>query len=502
MRCALAAALACAACAKGPPGTKLASGLSRDVRVSPSGDLIVFLQKAAHPDDRRVPEDLVLGDLHVARAANGGSAQRAGSGVPNLPGAVAFSPSTPSVAFLAAYRFATGEGELWLADGSSAPRNVASNATSFAFGEGGLLALVAGGRLLVFDPSRQNGAQVFGLDDVQTFAWAPGGRILAARAPHGGAVVLADVQAGRSRQVAKASSDFSFGPDGALYVLGPTPAKGGDRALTCIASFVAAPREVGRATSFVAAATGDVALLSTEAAPGEAFGTLLRAARDGEPRRLASRVGDFRFSARGDLVYLAGYDSRSRAGKLVVSTASGVDRELGERVQSFSLAGDRALFIEQRPTKGDFRIELWTAMLGSAEPPRKIDDGVYGYQVAPGGRLFWKARCAGGPRTCALLRGPADASAPGQVVAPNVAGFELSADGTRVLVQEPHAGSARAVDLAVIAADAAPSQTAVPPLVANADPSSCFLDGRGARLVYALLDASHGGVYVADAAPR
>ncbi|HEY6051185.1 MAG TPA: hypothetical protein VIZ58_08040, partial [Thermoanaerobaculia bacterium] len=57
----LVAAFLCAACAKGPPGRKIAGGLSRDVSVSPQGELVAFLQNAFHPDDRRVPEDLFLG---------------------------------------------------------------------------------------------------------------------------------------------------------------------------------------------------------------------------------------------------------------------------------------------------------------------------------------------------------------------------------------------------------------------------------------------------------
>ena len=509
----LVAALLCAACAKGPPGRKIAAGSSRDLIVSPEGELVAFLQNASHPDDRRVPEDLFLGDLLLARLA-GGPAERAGTAIPNLPGAVAYAPAGGPLAFLAAYRFRAGDGELWLADGAGAPRKVAAGVTSFRWGPPGapapgsapsparkLLAFVADGRLLVLDAVRENAVPSLGLDNVQTFAWGPGGRSVAGRAASaaGGAIALLDVQDGRARPVAKASSDFAFGADGALYVLGPAPPNGGDRVLTAVASFAAPASEVGRATSFAVAETGDVALLSTEQGPGEAYGNLSRAARGADPRRLAARVSDYRFTPRGDLVYLAGYDARARSGRLVVAPASGGERELGERVQSFSIAGDRVFFIAQRPLKGDFKIELWTADLSSAIASRKVDEGVYGYQLAPDERqLFWKARCAGGPRSCALFRAPVDGSLPAQQLAATVAGFDLSGDGSRVLVMEPHRGSLRAVDLAVLPAGAPARDGTLPPLVSGVDPTSRFADSKGSRIVYAALDLAQAGVYVVD----
>jgi hypothetical protein len=504
-RALLAALVLSPACSKGPPGRKLASGLSRDVAVSAQGEMISFLQNAAHPGDRRVPEDLVLGDLLVARV-DAGPARRVGAAVPNLPGAVAFSPAGTTLAFLAAYRYGPGDGELWLAGGASPERKIASGVTTFRWAppDSGAaierIALVADGRLLVLDAAHDKGVPSVGLDHVQTFAWAPGGRMIAARAPStaGGAISLLDVQDGRSREAARASSDFAFGPDGALYVLGPARPQGGDRALAALASFAAPAREIGRATSFAVARTGDVALLSTDDAPGEAYGTLSRAARGSEPRRLASRVSDFRFTPRGDLVFLAGYDTRSRAGRLVVSPASAGERDLGERVQSFSVTGDRVLFIAQRPLKGDFKIELWIADLTSPSAPRKVDEGVYGYQLAPDGQLFWKARCAGGPRSCTLFRAPADGSAPAQMLAESVAGFDLSGDGSRVLVQAPHRGSSRAVDLAAIPAGAPARDSALPALVSGVDPSSRFADPNGKRIVYAAIDPAQAGVYVVD----
>jgi hypothetical protein len=301
--------------------------------------------------------------------------------------------------------------------------------------------------------------------------------------------------------VAKQSSDFAFGPDGALYVLGPPGPKGGDRPLSVVESFDAPPRAIGRATSF-AASDKDVLLLSTDKQPGEAFGALSRQPRSGgAPEALGERVSDFRFGPRGEALFLARYDGRARAGTLTVAPPGKPPRELAPRVQSFTTQKDRILYLAQAPQKGDFKIELWTALLDGSTPPRKVDDGVYGYQLTPDGKqLFWKARCAGGARTCSLFRAPADGSAPPQLLAANVAGFELSDDAARVLVQQPHRGAARAVDLAVLDANGPPpADGSVKPLATEVDPSSRFVDPRGRRLVYAAMGgASQAGVYLLE----
>lgn len=494
-----------AACTKGgPQGRRVASGLAREVMVSPGGRMVAFLQGASHPDDRGVPDDLLLGDLLLASTSGDAPAQRVGAGVPTLAGARAFSPGGEWLAFLARWRFRAGEGELWLAESSGAPRKVADSVSAMSWApSGSLLAFVAAGKLMVLDATKEPATRSLALDGVQTFAWAPGSDRLAGRGTGaaGGRVDLMDVRTGRLREVAKTSSDFAFGPDGALFVLGPPGAKGGDRTLTVLQKFDAPPREIGRATSF-AASERYVALLSTDRQPGEGFGALSRVPRaGGAPEPLGERVSEFRFAPGADLVFLARYDGRARAGTLTVAPPGGPARELAQRVQSFTLQAGRVLYLVQAPQKGDFKIELWTAPLDGSVPPRKVDDGVYGYQLTPdGGRLFWKARCAGGARSCSLFRAPADGSAPPQLLAANVAGFDLSDDAGRVLVQQPHRGAARAVDLAVLDA-AAPSSPdgAVKTLATEVDPSSRFADARGRRVVSAAMGgAGQAGVYLLD----
>jgi hypothetical protein len=306
---------------------------------------------------------------------------------------------------------------------------------------------------------------------------------------------------GRMREVTKQSSDFAFAGDGALFVLGPTGAKGGDRSLSVVEGFDAAPREVGRATSFaVSPGGGEVALLSTEAERGEAFGSLSRLVRAGGGlERMGERVNDLRFDRRGDLLFLARYDARARAGVLMTAAPGRPPREIAQRVQSFTVEGGRVLYRVPAVAKGDFRVELWTAPLDGSAAPRKVDDGVYGHQLAPDGKLlFWKSRCAGGPRSCSLFRAPVDGSAPPQLLATEVAGFDLSEDGRRILIQRPHQGATRAIDLAVLAADAPAREGPAAPLVADVEPNARFLDAGGHRVAFAALDQARAGVYLLD----
>ena len=84
------------------------------------------------------------------------------------------------------------------------------------------------------------------------------------------------------------------------------------------------------------------------------------------------------------------------------------------------------------------------------------------------------------------------------MVAANVAGFDLSADGLRILVQQPHHGAARAVDLAVVGRDSLPRDGAVRVLASEVDPSSSFVDPRGRSIVYATMAAAAAGVFLLE----
>ena len=472
--------LLCVACTQAPPGRKLASGLARGL-VARDG-AVAFLLDAAHPDEPGVPDDLLAGDLWL-------DDRKAGSGVSMQEGTYAFSPRGSELAFLARWRFREGEGELWVASSGGAPRQVAKAARAFAWSPRGELAFV-GRDLLGF------GERTVALSGVQGVAWSPDGSRIAARASAaaGGTLWAVDPQSGSAREMAIATSDFAFAPDGALAALGTPPPNGGDRPLLIDGVRVAA------ATAFAFSPDGrELALLSTGKQPGEVTGDLYRLARpSGAPRLVASRVAEWRWGAAGDLLCLARYDARARAGTLTAAAPGGTAAEIAGKVQSFSVSGRRVLYLVQAPEKGDFKLELWGVDLSTPRlEPRRFDEGVYGWTLSPdGATLYYKARCAGGPRSCSLLRAPFAGGAP-EVLAADVSGFDLSRDGKRILVQQPHRGSARAVDLAVIsAAGDAPGR--VKPFVEEVDPSSRFADDAGKRVVYAIVAAAKGGVFLAD----
>ena len=475
-----AVALLCIACARGPPGRKLATGIARGL-IAREGS-VAFLLDAAHPADRAVPDDLLAGDLWL-------DDRKVGAGVSTQDGAYAFAPGGRELAFLAAWRFREGEGELWVAPRDGPPRQVARAARSFAWSARGELAFVGEDRIGV-------GEKSVALSGAQAVAWSPDGNRLAARASatSGGKLWAVDPRSGVAREIAIGTSDFAFAPDGAIAALGPPPPKGGDRPLLVDGARVAS------ATAFAFSADGrELALLSTEKQPGEAAGELYRMPRGGgAPALVASRVTDWRWSSGGELLCLARYDLRARAGTLTVAARGSAPKEIATRVQSFSAFGRRLLYVVQAPQKGDFKLELWAVDLTDASRmPHRVDEGAYGWQLSPdGSTIYYKARCAGGPRSCSLLRAPFSGGA-AELLAPNVAGFDLSRDGSRILVQQPHRGASRAVDLALVPATG-PAPEGVKPFVEEADPSSQFADDAGRRVAYAIAAAGRGGAFLAD----
>jgi hypothetical protein len=500
-----------AACSEGTPGTRLASGIAHQITVAPGA--AAFLLDAVHPDDRSVPEDLLAGDLWVA-GLDKSAAQKAGAGVPTSAGSFAFSRSGDALAYLAAWRFRAGQGELWIWTAASGPQKIAAEASVFEWAPAAsALAFIAPGRVGILKAGLRETLAV-PIEGAQSFAWAPDGQHLAVRASAaaGGKLWLIDAQGGAKKEVAAATSDFAFAHDGALGALGPPSRKGGDRELLMLEPGAAEPVKLARATSFAFSPDGhEVALLSTEKSPGEATGELSRLPRaGGAPLVVGQRVSDWRWTPSGDLLFLANYDVRARAGVLTLAPAGGgAPRELARKVQSFVAQGKRVLYLVQAPQKGDYKIELWTAGLDQSQQsqqspgaaPRKIDEGVYGYQLSnDGATLFWKARCAGTARSCSLLREPVEstqAATRPTFLAPNVAGFDLSPDGKKILLEQPHRGATRAVDLAVIDAMGAPPEH-VKPFALEADASSRFADAKGSRVVYATLTAGKGSVYLAD----
>ncbi|MBS2025278.1 MAG: hypothetical protein JST92_22990 [Deltaproteobacteria bacterium] len=500
---ALGAVCAVAGCTEdGLPGQVLGKGLGRNLIVAPGGGAVAFLLDAAHPDDRTVPDDLVAGDLWLSATGAQAAGMKVGSGVPSLPGVAQFSAKGEALAYLADWRFRTGEGVLMLTAPGRKPVQLAEVASAFTWSPvGTALAYVSRGRLQVSMTPLTPG-KTFTLDGVQTFNWSPDGKLIAARAPSlaGGKLMLLELTGGTVRELGP-STDFSFAQDGALAYLGLTGPKGGDRTLSILEPSAKAPRELGRATAFAFSPDlTQLGVLSTDRSPGDAFGDLGVIPRAGGPLRvLGSRVSEWRFTSKGDLLFLAGYELSARAGTLMFAPgAGGESREVGRkkdqpghRTQSFQVnaKGDRVLSIVQKADKRDFKLELWTQSLTNVDDGKKLDEGVYGFLITPdGANLFWKSRCQG-LRSCVLFRAPIDGSREPTLVSKDVAGFDLSEDGKRLLVAHGHKHAARAVDLSLLDAMGPPVDPPVRPFALEVDPGARFVDAQGKRVVAAKLGA-------------
>jgi hypothetical protein len=478
--------LACVGCEKKLVGRKLAGGLAQRLTVAKNS--VAFLLDAAHPDEPGVPQDLFIGDLWAGTLDK--PAVRVGTGVSSQPGSFAFSPDSQIIAYVARFRFRDGKGELWAAHvGPGVPEQVGREVSSFAWSpKYSALAFVAPDTLSI------RGAYELHLPGLQNIAWSPDGLLIAARAStaSGGALWLIEAKFGKVRQVGVGITDFAFSSKNVLSFLGPPGPKGGDRPLYVDGV------ESGTATAFQYSPDGaQLAMLSTAKQPGEATGDLYKmpASAVGMPVLVASKVSDWRWSSTGELLSLARYDLRARAGTLTIS-GDGPPREIAPKVQAFTAFGKRVLYLVQAPQKGDYKLELWSVDLASNAPPKKIDEGVYGWDIT-GGDLLYKARCAGGPRACSLLRVPLDGSAAPEMVAADVAGFDVSADGSRVLVQQPHHGSSKAVDLVVVPVGNVQKER-LKVVIEEADPSARFADDAGKHVVYATSNKETQGVYVTD----
>jgi hypothetical protein len=465
---AAAVALLCIGCTQAPPGRRLASGIARGL-IARDG-AVAFLLDASHPADHNVPDDLLAGDLWL-------DDRKVGSGVSTGDGAYAFCPraaSSPS----SEGALPRGEGELWVAQRGAAPR---------------LVAKVAVLRLVVARRAGVRRGQPGRLGDrsgrLRVRPWRDRRTAVACRprvrrgrrdALGGGSAI------GSRARVAVATSGFRLAPTGDRRA---RPAAGQGRGSPDLDR----RRAGATATAFAFAGRPGAGALSSGSSP-EAAGELPMPRAGGERRLVGSRVTDFRWSS-GATCCLARYDLRARAGTLTVRRRRA---RPGDRAASGFAVRRRVLYVVQAPQKGDFKLELWAADLADTQrAPHRVDEGAYGWQPSPdGATVYYKARCAGGARSCSLLRVPFSGGR-AELFASNVAGFDLSRDGSRILVQQPHPGAPRAVDLALVPA-AGPAAERVKPFVEEVDPSSGFADEAGRRVVYAIVAAGRGGVFLAD----
>lgn len=509
-----------------PARPPVAAVQARGVVGSPSGTHLAFLIDAKPPREPGVPDGILAGNLALVPARPGEAPTIVGRGVSTVQGGYAFAPDAkregglPALLFLRDYRHVDGAGTLTVARPGMPPADIAEGVTFWATNrDGRLLGLVAQGKLRVVrlaGAGLGTGSMVapfetdsFG-ESVGSFAFAPaeagGGGItvppaLAAsllyrvRAAKGGALHRVDLASRKDIELARNVTDFGWATDACPLWIARTPS--GEQELHAGPGCPRAGRLAEHAQSFIVSSEGDrVAFVSELENTTSPFGELFLIALDkgGLPFPMGKRVSEFRFAPQGGaLAWLQDYDAISRNGKLGVAAAGKPGRVQPLLAQAFSFdpTGRWLTFLHRNPQKM-YTLELHLVEATPDADPRRMDEGVYGYQFSRDGqRLAYKARCLDEARSCTLFVVATAGGAPVEV-AKKIAGFEFLPDGERLMLLVQGKMLGRTVDLAVVPARAGEVPRILDTLV---DPSVRLL-GDGGNVAYTVEEKGRLGVYV------
>jgi hypothetical protein len=492
--------LSLAACSRTSPdaprslGRRVTSAEAFAVRASSDGAWLAWLDSCESQRDRTLPAGTASCDLAVA-PSGGGAATRVARRVSTLRG-FSWSAGGTSLAALAEYDAAAGAGALvaWAPGGE--PRRVADGVTFHAFArDGGVLGLVASGKLLVARPPDWKADPVRGADGVATFEFGGGGplALLARRTLRAGGDLLA-VRDASAAPVASAVREYAFARDGRRFAFTAGPAQALRVAWSGAAPSAALGRDV---REFAFSPRGDAVAFVANAMPGRQ-GDLLVALAGRPPERVASRVGEPRWSASGErLAWLEEYDPRSRTGALALR-APGEKREVVARnVSDFDLTHDgKAVAYLQHVTAGGYSVDLGLARAG--DHAVAVAKGAYGFSFSPDGRwLYYRTACVREAEACDLFRIPVSgvgAAAPKpERIAEGMKSFEFAPGAPDRLLVSWARKDRVALDLAVWDGG---KLTAVDTYVRPG--TAHFVGGDARRLAYAVLDPKRQGVYLAE----
>ncbi len=533
----VAMGLLAAGCSKPPAprvqGRAFVAGAASEPWVAPGGAFVATLKSPAPSSVRGAPADLRLGTLVTRSLADDGE-RSLGAGVPNVAGAVLFSPDGASLAFLADYDVAKASGRLMLAAAAreAAPVPLAAEVSFAGFSpDGAWLAYVAGGGLhvyrvadgedravasdvsrVVFGPKgtpaaakflvkrsiRSDGAlltydpatsklEALG-HGVGTFGWSPDGLSVAFQAA--GLLAPADVQAQSKLGAAHEPRDAA-----GLYLKSPT----GPASLVFregASEFKFSPD--GRRLAFVAAPTA-----------GAAVGDLYVSTGDGAAAKVAGRVSQFVFAESGALVLLGAWDAGAAAGTLGVLPVDGALREVARSVRQFTVSpsGRRLLFVHgvQRGGFALLGLAAWPLDAGADAKAQELDVGVAGYALDDDERrVAWKARCVDGGSTCSLFAADLDSASAPRLLQARVSAFEfLPGREGLVVVQSRSAGKNTGkllFSLGVVPDVAMQGAKAAPVAVLDDQVSGEFALAGPARrqVVYRVEEVGREGLSVAD----
>lgn len=508
--------------AKGPKklgvGVAVSPGRASDVRLTPDGAAAAFLVDGQKPRLEGIPPQMLIGKLRATRL-DGSGERDLGEGVTNVPGGFVLSRDSRWVAFLANYNPASQIGALHvasLADFKKEPAKVAEGVSWVVLSpDGKWLAFVAGGVLRAGPLDGGPWAEVAG--EVALADFAPSSAFLLAkrRGTAGGALLM--VESGKwtaPKKLADQVGDFAVSPDSSKVALGvrsPKIAAAYDLMVASAPQF--APAKVAESVGAFAF-SGDAKFLARiqNQPPGpDQLGDLFVGPSGGDGAHLvAAKAHEFTFApGSGAVGYLANYRQQTHAGTLgVAPLPQGPSKDLGDLVPNFDWSPDgKSVAYLERFLRPIFSVDLMLYRLGDPAPV-KVQQGVFGYSFTPDGkRLLYRSACIREGRACDLW--VRDLEAPmsmtdagvlenrGKKVAEAVYGYFKAAErGDRVLVTFARYDSPL-YDVGVVNLQSGQyktmdERTLLPPFFAN---------GEGTKVVYAVGEKAHPGVYVADKVP-
>ncbi len=249
--------------------------------------------------------------------------------------------------------------------------------------------------------------------------------------------------------------------------------------------------------AFLFSPRGDAIAYVADAAPGRQ-GHRWLAASEGDPVRLAERVGEPRWSADGSrLAWLQEYDPRSRTGTLSVGGPGLKPMPLGKNVSDFDLTPDGAsIAYLVHETAGGYSVDLGLAQAARGERSL-VSKGVFGFAFSPDGRwLYYRTSCVREAESCDLFRVPAAGLPPGgkpEPIAQGVKSFDFAPGRPDRLLLSWARKDRVALDLALWEGG---RLTAVDTYALPG--SAQFLGGDPGRIAYAVVDAKRAGACVAE----
>lgn len=505
--------LAAAACSRGAApraglGQRLVEGDVAALRASADGAFLAYLHACRKLEARTLPPGTASCDLAVVPARAGGAAIVA-KGVSSLPAGFGWSARAHALAALADYDHAHGRGALVVWSGE-APRRLADGVTFYALSrDGSRVGYAAGGQLFVAPLAGAPGA-VAGAAGVSSleFGGSDGLALLARSSTSAGGELLA-VRDGTAAPVTQGVRDYGFARAGDRFAF-----TAGPRQALMLASAEAprpAPALGHDVQSFVFSPSSEAIAFVADAAPGRQGDLWVASLAGGAPQKLGQRVGEPRWSARGDrLAWLEDYDPRGRTGRLVAGGPGAKPVAVERNVSDFDLAPDgAAVAFLHHVTAGGYSVDLGLLRLGRDPQPALIARGVFGFSFSPDGRwLYYRTRCVREGEACDLYRVavadeaargadagavPAGQGPRGELVAEGVKSFEYAPGRPDRLLVAWARKDRVALDLALWEAGKliAIDTYALPG-------SAQFLGGDARRVAYAVVDPKRSGVYVAD----